>query len=164
MFTLDDRLSTDTVEIARWTLCRVLLMNDRTYPWLILVPQREGVSEIHELSAADRLRLMEESSCAAQRLQLFTAADKMNVAALGNIVRQLHIHVIARFDDDPAWPGPVWGVREREPYSTAELPHVVARLRDAITPPETDPPTTTAEESRDQTIRWSQARGSRTVH
>lgn len=105
MFTLDDRLSTDTVEIARWTLCRVLLMNDRTYPWLILVPQREGVSEIHELSAADRLRLMEESSCAAQRLQLFTAADKMNVAALGNIVRQLHIHVIARFDDDPAWPG-----------------------------------------------------------
>lgn len=88
----------------------------------------------------------------------------MNVAALGNIVRQLHIHVIARFDDDPAWPGPVWGVREREPYSTAELPHVVARLRDAITPPETDPPTTTAEESRDQTIRWSQARGSRTVH
>lgn len=164
MFTLDDRLAADTVEIARWTLCRVLLMNDRTYPWLILVPQRDGISEIHELSPADRTRLMEESSCAAQRLQLFTAADKMNVAALGNMVRQLHVHVIARFDDDPAWPGPVWGAKEREPYSEAELPHVVARLRDAITPPEVDPPAEAAGEGSGRAVRRPQAPGSRTVH
>lgn len=136
MFSLDDRLAADTVEIARWQLCRVLLMNDRTYPWLILVPQRDGIAEVHDLGRDDRLRLMDETAQAAELLQRFTKADKMNVAALGNMVRQLHVHVIARFTDDPAWPGPVWGVRPPVPYDEAELPHVVARLRDAITPPE----------------------------
>lgn len=140
MFTLDDRLAADTVEIARWTLCRVLLMNDRSYPWLILVPQREGVTEVHDLTPQDRRRLMDETARAAEMLHRFTQADKMNVAALGNVVPQLHVHVIARFTDDPAWPGPVWGVRPPEPYGAGELPMVVARLRDAILPPEVEGP------------------------
>ncbi|SOD97194.1 HIT domain-containing protein [Caenispirillum bisanense] len=158
MFSLDDRLAADTVEIARWPLCRVLLMNDRTYPWLILVPQREGVSEVHELSRDDRVRLMDETAQAADLLHRFTKADKMNVAALGNMVRQLHVHVIARFADDPAWPKPVWGVRPAEPYDAAELPHVLARLRDAITPPELGAP------KGDPAPAAAVAPASRTVH
>lgn len=159
MFTLDPRLAADTVEIARWSLCRVLLMNDRTYPWLILVPEREGISEVHELSPQDRRRLMDEAAQAAEMLQRFTNADKMNVAALGNMVRQLHMHVIARFTDDPAWPGPVWGVQPPEPYAEAELPHVVARLCDAILPPEL------AQEADDPgASKAAQAPASRTVH
>ncbi len=145
MFTLDDRLAADTVEIARWPLCRVLLMNDRTYPWLILVPQREGIAEVYELSREDRVRLVEETAQAAELLQSFTKADKMNVAALGNMVRQLHVHVIARFADDPAWPKPVWGLQPAEPYGEAELPHVVARLREAIMPPGVSPSAVTDE-------------------
>ena len=91
------------------TLTRVLLMNDARWPWLILVPRREGVVELTDLDAADRTQLIEEAASAAGFLKAHTGAHKINLGALGNIVRQLHLHVVARAAGDPAWPGPVWG-------------------------------------------------------
>lgn len=129
MFELHERLTADTVPVLDWPLCRVLLMNDATYPWLILVPRRKGVTEIHELDEADRALLAEEMAEAARRLQNLTKAPKMNVAALGNVVAQLHIHVIARFADDAAWPRPVWGAVPASPYGEAELARLLAETR-----------------------------------
>lgn len=146
MFALHPRLEADTVEVATWPLCRVLLMNDRTYPWLILVPQREGMREMHELKPDDRNRLINEMALAGRLLESAVKADKINVAALGNVVEQLHIHVIARFRDDPAWPGPVWGARPAEPYDSATLSHTLRMLRDAMTPPR--PPINTPKKTK----------------
>lgn len=140
MFTLHPQLKKDTIEVAQWPLCRVLLMNDRTYPWLILVPQRENIREFHHLKTEDRTRVMHEMVLAGRLLEQATKADKINTAALGNQVEQLHIHVIARFKDDPAWPGPVWGVNPAEPYDEASLSHTLRMLREAMTPPR--PPVT----------------------
>ena len=104
MFELDDRLQADTVEIGELSLCRVLLMNDAQYPWVILVPQRENVREVFELSDADQHQLMIESNAVAKAMADHFKAEKMNVAALGNMVPQLHIHHIVRFSNDAAWP------------------------------------------------------------
>jgi diadenosine tetraphosphate (Ap4A) HIT family hydrolase len=117
-FELHSRLAADTVFIADWKLCRVLLMNDARYPWLILVPRRNGVTEIFELNPEDRETLMAEIALASERLKHFTHAAKINVGALGNLVPQLHIHIVARSSGDAAWPGPVWGHGRAEPYST----------------------------------------------
>src|SRR5215203_1805505 len=106
---LHPTLARDTVEVARLRLCRVLLMKDCRFPWLILVPEREGVREIHELSPADRAELIEEIAQVSEVLKRLFHPDKLNVGALGNVVPQLHVHVVARFATDPAWPGPVWG-------------------------------------------------------
>ena len=106
MFELHPRLAADTREVTRLSLCRVLLMNDRRFPWLILVPARADIREIHQLSAPDRATLVEEIATVAQAMETLHKADKMNVAALGNQVPQLHVHVIARFTSDPAWPNP----------------------------------------------------------
>ena len=116
-FALDPRLAADTFGVGELTLCRVLLMNDSRFPWLILVPRRDALSEIHELSAEERARLVEEAAFAGERLKALTGAKKINTAALGNMVSQLHVHVIARFEDDAAWPGPVWGVGKAAPYA-----------------------------------------------
>lgn len=97
-------------------LCRVLLMNDCQYPWLIMVPEVAGVREIHDLTPGDQQRLMAEITHVSRRLQRYSNADKMNVAALGNMVPQLHVHVIARFESDAAWPGPIWGKVPAMPY------------------------------------------------
>jgi diadenosine tetraphosphate (Ap4A) HIT family hydrolase len=129
MFVLHERLLADTVTITDWPLCRVLLMNDSNYPWVVLVPRRAGVVEIHELDSGDRQTLMDEMAEAARRLQNDTKAHKMNVAALGNVVPQLHIHVIARFATDPAWPKPVWGVVPGQPFAPDALQQEVARLK-----------------------------------
>ena len=129
MFILHERLEADTVFITDWPLCRVLLMNDATYPWVILVPRRNGVTEVHELDQDDRQALVEEMADAAHRLQNHAKARKMNVAALGNVVPQLHVHVIARFEDDAAWPRPVWGVVPGKPYAPDALDAKVAELR-----------------------------------
>lgn len=129
MFTLHERLEADTAFVTDWPLCRVLVMNDATYPWLILVPRRDGVSEMHELDQDDRQTLVEEMATAAHRLQNHTRAHKMNVAALGNVVPQLHVHVIARFHEDAAWPRPVWGVVPGTPYAPDALAARVAELR-----------------------------------
>lgn len=128
MFALHERLVADTVHIIDWPLCSILLMNDSTYPWVVLVPRRHGVVEIHELDKDDRDTLMEELAEASQRLQNTTKAHKINVAALGNVVPQLHVHVIARFATDAAWPRPVWGVVPAQPFAPAALTAEVARL------------------------------------
>lgn len=135
MFTLHPRLEADTIELAVWPLCRVRLMNDRTYPWLVLIPQRPDVREFHHLEPPDRTRCMQEMALAARLLEEATQAEKINVGALGNQVPQLHIHVIARYSDDPAWPGPVWGHRPPEPYDEATLSHTLRLLGPTLSPP-----------------------------
>ena len=132
MFELHPQLARDCVSLSRLKLCEVLLMNDATYPWIILVPERPGVSELYQLTPADRHQLMEESAFVAQAMAQAFTADKMNVAALGNVVPQLHIHHIARHKNDPAWPGPVWGKTAAVPYTEAELLRTVALLEQAF--------------------------------
>lgn len=132
MFQLHPQLAADTREIMRLGLCRVLLMNDRRFPWLILVPERAGIREIHQLSAADRAVLIEEAARTAQAMERLYKADKMNVAALGNQVPQLHVHVIARFTTDPAWPTPVWGKGKAEPYDAAAMESAIAAVKGAL--------------------------------
>jgi diadenosine tetraphosphate (Ap4A) HIT family hydrolase len=131
-FRLDERLAADTIEVGRWDLSLVLLMNDANYPWLILVPQRPGLRDFHDLLPPDLLRLSAEIVRASNLLISLFPADhkphKMNVAALGNQVPQLHVHVIARFVDDPAWPKPVWGAVPPQPYSEAALKQRLKRL------------------------------------
>ncbi len=133
MFALHEALANDTVEIVRWPICRVLLMNDATYPWVILVPEREGAREFHDLTPQDQTALMAEITHASKAMQDAFSAPKMNVAALGNMVPQLHIHVIARFTDDPAWPGPVWGKVPVRRYEAAELESVLNKVRTVLT-------------------------------
>ena len=115
-FTLDSRLAADTVEVGDLALCRVLLMDDARFPWLILVPRRPDLSEITDLSEPDASSLWQELRIATGVMQALAKPDKVNVGALGNIVTQLHVHVVGRFRSDPAWPGPVWGFGTRSPY------------------------------------------------
>jgi len=132
-FKLDDRLAGDSVPVTDLPLSTVRLMNERSWPWLILVPRRPGLVELIDLDAAERSRLMEEIARAAETLRTLYTPDKLNVAALGNVVPQLHIHVIARFRDDPAWPRPVWNVKPfREPYDEPALSETVRRIADAL--------------------------------
>ena len=128
-FQLHGTLAADTVEAARWPLCRMLLMNDSRYPWLILVPARAGLSELHDLGPADQAVLMGEIDRASRALAALHAPDKINVGALGNLVPQLHIHVIARFRHDDAWPGPVWGAHPPRAYEKAALDDALQALR-----------------------------------
>jgi diadenosine tetraphosphate (Ap4A) HIT family hydrolase len=121
MFELDPRLAADTVELARWPLCRVLLMNDSNYPWLILVPQRPGLRDFDEVAGADRGILDSEITRACAALRTLFKPHKLNVASLGNAVPQLHIHVIARQTTDPAWPKPVFGIVPAKPYTAEAL-------------------------------------------
>ena len=128
LFTLDRRLASDGVVIGDFPLSCALLMNDRRYPWVILVPRIAHVEELYQLSEADQVQLTKELSFVASGLSELFSADKVNIAALGNIVRQLHVHVVVRFQDDPAWPGPVWGYGEREPYPDIVLSVMRERL------------------------------------
>ena len=129
MFTLDPRLENDTLLIGEFSLCRALLMNDARYPWVILVPRITGVTETFQLSAEDQQQLMLESSVVAQKFSELVSADKMNVAALGNVVSQLHIHHVARYHGDETWPAPVWGKGEAIAYSEQEQQAVVGQLQ-----------------------------------
>ena len=131
-FVLHPRLSADTRFVADWGLSRVLLMNDARYAWLVLVPRRAGAVELFDLSQPDRSALMEETTRAAQLLKKVRNAAKINVGALGNLVPQLHVHVVARHPGDPAWPGPVWGHGTAEPYADSARDDFVARLRSAL--------------------------------
>ena len=126
---LNGQLAKDTVEVARWALSRVLLVNDSTYPWLILVPERPGLRDFHDLAPADLPVMTGEIVRASKALEHAFEPDKLNVAALGNQVPQLHVHVIARFRGDPAWPGPVWGVHPARAYDDAALAERLALLR-----------------------------------
>lgn len=125
MFQIDPRLAEDTLEVASLTLCQVLLLNDRRYDWLVLVPRRESVTEILDLSPQDQAQLWREVTLVAQVLRRAQPDLKLNIGALGNVVRQLHLHILLRQEGDPAWPGPVWGHSPREPH-TAEAGHAAA--------------------------------------
>lgn len=127
-FTLHQTLARDTLEITRWPLCRVLWMKDSRFPWLILVPERPGIREIHELEPGDRGALIEEIARAGEILTRLFQPDKLNVAALGNVVPQLHVHLVVRYAGDPAWPGPVWGLGAATPYGDRELEELRGRL------------------------------------
>jgi diadenosine tetraphosphate (Ap4A) HIT family hydrolase len=118
--------------VGRFPLCLLLLKNDSNYPWFILVPQREGVEEIFQLSQEDQTRLILESSQLSEHLAISFKADRMNVAALGNVVPQLHIHHIVRHETDPAWPGPVWGKVAARPYKPGEAERTKAIVSEAI--------------------------------
>jgi diadenosine tetraphosphate (Ap4A) HIT family hydrolase len=129
MFALDSRLQQDTVPVGDFPLCRLLLMNDAHYPWFILVPRREDVSELFQLDADDRQVLWQETTQLAEMLKDTFAADKMNVATLGNVVSQLHMHVVVRRREDAAWPAPVWGKHPAQPYSDEQVVAIKAKLR-----------------------------------
>lgn len=131
-FSLDPRLAADTLSVGRFALSRLLLMNDASYPWLILVPERPGASELFDLTPADLAVLAGETSLVARMLKGLTGADKINVAALGNVVAQLHVHVIARSEADPAWPGPVWGRAPAKPYAAGDAAALLDRLAAAL--------------------------------
>lgn len=133
-FALHRQLSADTYEIGDWPLCRLLRMNDSNYPWLILVPKVAGIREIIDLDEDDQQRLMREIGRASRALRSLVVPDKLNVAALGNAVPQLHVHIIARFTTDSAWPRPIWGVNPPAPFGAAEAEAEVARLRTALAP------------------------------
>ncbi|RZF92539.1 HIT domain-containing protein [Pseudoalteromonas sp. N1230-9] len=120
-FSLAKELQRDCIELADWPLCKVLLMNDSQYPWFILVPREAGVKEIIDLSEQQQIMLLQESAKLSKLLQQVFSPDKLNVAALGNMVPQLHIHHIARFKSDAAWPAPVWGKLPAIPYSDQQI-------------------------------------------
>jgi diadenosine tetraphosphate (Ap4A) HIT family hydrolase len=130
-FALDPRLAADTVAVAALPLCEVRLLDDRRFPWAVLVPVRAGAVEVVDLDAADRGRLIEEIALLSTAMRDAYAPDKLNVGALGNIVAQLHVHVVARYRADAAWPGPVWGTG-REPYDAASRSAAVGRLQAAL--------------------------------
>lgn len=121
MFQLDPQLEKDTVHVASFELCEVLLATDANYPWLILVPRKENITELHQLSEGDLHLFWQESHFVCKHLEVHFQAHKMNVAALGNVVSQLHVHHIVRFHDDPAWPKPVWGQVPAKSYDQDEL-------------------------------------------
>lgn len=125
---LHPRLKEDTVEIGRFRLCRLLLMKDANYPWFILLPDRAEVTEIYQLSEADQAQLMRESSMLAAALAEAFQPDKLNIAALGNLVPQLHIHHIVRYRHDPAWPAPVWAKVPAAAYSEPAMNEVIGKL------------------------------------
>ena len=127
-FSLDPRLGADSCAVATLPLCEVRLMHDARYPWLILVPRQAGLVEISDFAAAEQTRLWQEVNQAAAALRAVAPCDKLNLGALGNIVRQLHVHVIARCIGDAAWPGPVWGYGAALAYTETEL----AERRDAL--------------------------------
>ncbi len=133
-FVLDPRLEADTLPVCDLPLCRVLLMNDARYPWCVLVPRVAGAREIHRLADDAQQRLWSETRRVAALLESLTEADKMNIAALGNMVPQLHMHVIARRQGDDAWPAPVWGKHPPLPYPSEAARELCGELRRALLP------------------------------
>ena len=132
MFRLDPRLEADTTPLVILGLCRILLATNAAWPWLVLVPEVAEVSEITDLSDADQQRLWQEVGVVTRALQAATGAHKMNVATLGNIVRQLHVHVVARFEGDPAWPGPIWGSGHNKAWATDAQTALTEALRERL--------------------------------
>ena len=132
IWSLHAQLAQDTASVGDLALARVLANRDGTYPWVILVPRRAGVVEIIDLDETDQRQLMTEIARVSEALKRLTACDKLNIAAIGNVVPQLHVHVVARRRDDPAWPRPVWGAAPPRPYANGELERFVATLRGAL--------------------------------
>ena len=133
-FQLDERLARDSDLVTKIGLCELRLMKDARWPWLVLVPQRPDVSEVFDLTPLDQTMLTFETVLVAETLKAVTGATKINIGALGNIVRQLHVHVVARSEGDPNWPGPVWSHGAAEPRSAEETKAFAAKLLDALAP------------------------------
>lgn len=129
---LHPQLADDTHPIAQWSLSDLRLMDDANHPWLILVPRVDGAAELIDLTDSQQVELTREIATASRALQAAFKPHKLNVAALGNIVPQLHVHVIARFQDDIAWPRPVWGMASAKPYSPEALVQRIERLQVAL--------------------------------
>ena len=132
MFQLDAQLEADTQVLGAFPLSLLLLSKDANYPWCILVPQREGLREIYQLNQLDRQQLLNESCLLAETLANLFQADKINVATIGNMVPQLHMHHVARFKTDAAWPGPVWGAVSAAIYPADVLAETAERIADAL--------------------------------
>ena len=128
-WSLHPQLARDTTNIGDMPLSRVLVINDANYPWLLLVPRRIDVNEIIDLDEVEQAQLMTEIARAGRALKKVTACDKLNIAALGNVVPQLHVHIIARRETDAAWPKPVWGVAPARSHDPDELEQFIAALR-----------------------------------
>lgn len=133
MFELDPRLQQDTLPVGDFPLCRLLLMNDAQYPWFVLVPRREEIVEVFQLDVEDQRTFWQETTELAEILKDTFGADKMNVAALGNVVSQLHMHVIVRRHGDPAWPAPIWGKHPAQPYTAEQVAVIREKLRLVLT-------------------------------
>ena len=131
-FTLDERLERDSEQVTVLGLCQLRLMKDRRWPWLVLVPQRQGISEIFELTPLDQTLLTFETNAVAAALKKATGARKINVGALGNVVAQLHVHIVARNEGDPNWPGPIWGHGTPEPYENGAEKRLLQTLIEAL--------------------------------
>lgn len=129
MFELHERLKADTWEVGEFPLCLLLLTKDANYPWTILVPKRAGITEIYQLVSIDRQQLLHESCLLAEAMQSLFSPDKLNIATIGNIVPQLHMHHVARTSDDIAWPSPVWGAAPALSYSAVDSDSRLANLR-----------------------------------
>ena len=132
MFQLDPILNKDCLTLGHFELCQLLLMNDANYPWCILVPQRADISEIYQLSSADQQQLTVESSLLASTMDQLFQADKINIAALGNVVKQLHIHHVVRYQNDPCWPAPIWGKHPALPYIAEEQGPIAELIINAL--------------------------------
>lgn len=131
-FKLDTRLEKDCYEIGSMKLCKVLLMNDSQYPWFILVPEREGVRELFQLNRDDQISFLIESNLLSKALTVVFQPDKLNIAALGNVVEQLHFHHIVRFKNDPSWPDPVWGKKAAVPYTEDQAQEIMEKIKQAL--------------------------------
>ncbi len=132
MAELHPQLAQDCLKLGQFPLCQLLLLRDANYPWFILVPDREDIREIHHLAEQDQQQLLRESVILSRALEQAFTPDKLNIAALGNMVPQLHIHHIARYTSDPAWPAPVWGRLPSKPYREDELIAVVETLKSVL--------------------------------
>jgi diadenosine tetraphosphate (Ap4A) HIT family hydrolase len=133
-FELDRRLEADTRHVMWLGLCELRLMDDCRWPWLVLIPQRRGAVEVHDMTPLDQTLLTFEANMVAEALKEVTGCTKINTGALGNIVRQLHVHVVARSEGDANWPGPVWGHGEREPYRREDAHQFADRVARALSP------------------------------
>ena len=129
LFQLHPRLIQDCITIGRFDLCQLLMMNDSQYPWFILVPEKADITEIYQLSKADQHTLTQESSYLAENLATLYKADKMNIAAIGNLVPQLHLHHVVRYQVDQAWPAPIWGKFAAVPYTHEQMTENIDRVK-----------------------------------
>lgn len=132
MAALHPQLAKDCLVLGQFPLCHLLLMNDANYPWFILVPDRDDIREIYQLAESDQALLLQESSSLSACLMQLFKGDKLNIAALGNMVPQLHVHHVVRYRHDPAWPAPVWGKVAARPYSEKELAAVLHKVLPAL--------------------------------
>lgn len=132
MFKLDDRLENDTIELGNIEFIKVLMSKDSNYPWLILVPEIADATELFDLDAQQQQLLMQTITKISKDMQVEFSADKINVGALGNVVKQLHIHIVARFETDIAWPGPIWGQHPAKPYTQEQLETQINKMKEML--------------------------------